>query len=181
MRLKAEATWSLPECLSTGTVRGPDHAWPMKGDHTMSLDQDTAWMLGVGYIRLSPLLSKQVCCLPFTWLPVSVPLTPHQLNPSPGAIRTQKQTMTWQLRIYFLIQLDGLFSGISWHSYKYAVLSKVGGRNRDTWINSMYSREPFCLETITQKSYLLKAWRYRWFLRNKHNAYLVLFLKHKGF
>ena len=37
-RPRDEPTWSLPEGLATGTVRGPDHASPMRGNHTMSTD-----------------------------------------------------------------------------------------------------------------------------------------------
>lgn len=66
MRLRSKSAWSLPEGLGTGTVRGPDGAQPARDDHTMSPDQDTAWVLGRGYIKLSPLLSIEVCCVSFT-------------------------------------------------------------------------------------------------------------------
>lgn len=57
-----ETTWSLLEGLATGTVRGPDHAYPMRGHLVMSTELNTAWVLGEGYIRLSPLLNKGVSC-----------------------------------------------------------------------------------------------------------------------
>lgn len=48
----------LPEGLTTGTVRGPDRAYPMRGDDAMSTDCDAqAVMLG-GYIKFCLWLNK---------------------------------------------------------------------------------------------------------------------------
>lgn len=69
-RPRDEPTWNLPvtgpdhaypmrsnqemlqKGLATGTVRGTDCAYSMRGDHTMSTDWN-AWVLG-GYPRLPP-------------------------------------------------------------------------------------------------------------------------------
>lgn len=43
-RARDEPTWSLPEGLAAVTVRGPDHASPIRGNSTMSTDHS----LGAG-------------------------------------------------------------------------------------------------------------------------------------
>ncbi|KAM7338805.1 hypothetical protein ACRRTK_002289 [Alexandromys fortis] len=53
----------------------------MRGGPTLSMDHN-AWVLG-GYIRFSPLLNKQVCCVPFARLLESVLLTLSRLTLSP--------------------------------------------------------------------------------------------------
>lgn len=52
IRPRDKTMWSLPEGLAKGAVYGPDHAWPMRGDHIIST--------GRRYIRLSPLLNKGI-------------------------------------------------------------------------------------------------------------------------
>ena len=68
----------------------------MRSNHTMSMDENAAWVLEGGYIRLSPLL-KGVCYFPVTKPPVSISLTLCLLTPFPeGAIRTQQRSITWE-------------------------------------------------------------------------------------
>lgn len=58
-RQKDETTWSLTEGLTTGTVRGTDHALSKSGNHAISTDQNAACVLGGGFIRfIIPLLNK---------------------------------------------------------------------------------------------------------------------------
>lgn len=90
-RPRDEPAWSLPESSNRHCQR------------TLSSPANEGWSRNVNGlecslsagrrdIRLSPLLSKQVCCLSFTWLLVSMLLMPCILNSSPEkAIRTQQQ------------------------------------------------------------------------------------------
>lgn len=48
-RPRGEPTWSLPEGLATGAIRGPDHAYPMRGNQAISTDptQPGSWEKGI--------------------------------------------------------------------------------------------------------------------------------------
>lgn len=102
-RSRDEPPWSLSEGLATGAVRSPNLAWSMRDDHVMSKDLKAAWVLGKRFIKLSPLLNKQVC---FTThrIPKSMPLTLHLLIPSPE----------WVVRTQLWLWQHKTFSSLSW-------------------------------------------------------------------
>lgn len=83
----------------------------MRGEHTLSPDQDTGWVLRGGYIRLFLLLNKGDCCLPFTWrspLPLREPLGPSNSYCFPRIFFTLLKE--WQtLQVLFVCLILHLF------------------------------------------------------------------------